>query len=289
MEYSELKYDFPVKYAELESGAKVAYIDEGKGAKIILFLHGFAGNIMSWKQNIPVLSGLFRCVALDLPGFGKSGKSITSATVDYYADIIKDFLSYLGIQKAVFAGHSLGGQIAVKTAVKFPSTAEKIILAGSSGMEKFSDEEINLFLKMYTPEMFFSRPRKDISDNIKKNFDIFPDDAQFMIETKISLRRASDFYNYCTILSAIIREAMQNPVLGILGSLNQPVLMMYGGNDKQIPNKMIHQGSTEEIAKSAASKINNCKLMVIPDCGHFLQFEKAELFNSTVSEFILRD
>ena len=86
MEYSELKYDFPVKYAELKNGTKVAYIDEGKGAKTILFLHGFASNIMSWKRNIPELSRTFRCVALDLPGFGKSGKEISAVTVEFYAD-----------------------------------------------------------------------------------------------------------------------------------------------------------------------------------------------------------
>jgi len=52
-----------------------------------------------------------------------------------------------------------------------------------------------------------------------------------------------------------------------------------------IPNKSIHQITTEEIASRGSSKIKNSTLVLLDECGHFVQYEKPDEFNAQLISF----
>jgi pimeloyl-ACP methyl ester carboxylesterase len=65
-----------------------------------------------------------------------------------------------------------------------------------------------------------------------------------------------------------------------------PTLIVFGENDNLIPNPYLHGGKTEDIAKIGHEKIKGSKLVMIPECGHFAQYEKYKEFNNAVLDFL---
>jgi len=115
-EFKEIDYTFEVKYQKVRN-INIAYIDQGISEKVILLIHGLGTNAKSWKKNIPDLSKEFRVIAIDLPGYGKSDKGYYQYSMSWYSLVLKEFLDSLGIEKAIYAGHSMGGQISLVTAL----------------------------------------------------------------------------------------------------------------------------------------------------------------------------
>ena len=87
------KYDLPVKTIELSSG-KLAYVEKGKGQTIV-FIHGLGGNLSHWLKSVNELSASYKCIAIDLPGYGWSDKNVDTKGKDrlqFYADAVSEFL-----------------------------------------------------------------------------------------------------------------------------------------------------------------------------------------------------
>lgn len=117
----------PNKFVNINSH-KINYIDQGVGIPLV-FIHGYGASIFSWRKNLPILSKHFRVCALDLLGFGFSDKPLNeSYSVDSYVKLIVQFMDALKIKKAILVGHSLGGGIAVLTALKHPTRVRRLIL-----------------------------------------------------------------------------------------------------------------------------------------------------------------
>ncbi len=76
MEYDELQYPFDVKKITLNDGRVMAYMDEGSSKEVIIFIHGLGSYSPAWMKNIAELKNTYRCIAVDLPGYGKSSKEI---------------------------------------------------------------------------------------------------------------------------------------------------------------------------------------------------------------------
>lgn len=106
-------------------------LDKGSGTPLIL-LHGLGNNHISWDFVLEHLDYTkWRVIALDLLGFGDAPKPDLDYTPADHANAIMHTLSSLGIEKAVFAGHSMGCIIAIDIASRFPEKALQIILLGA--------------------------------------------------------------------------------------------------------------------------------------------------------------
>ncbi len=285
MEFDELKYPFEVQKIKLDDGRTIAFADEGKG-DVIIFVHGLGSYSPAWQKNISVLKEKFRCIAVDLPGYGKSSKEIHSGKMEFYSDVLKELMDKLKIDKATIAGHSMGGQIGIVMALKYPDRVKSLILAAPAGFESFTAGQKQWFRDVMTVDLVKLTNTQTIRANVVSNFYNMPEDAEFMITDRISFRGAKDFENYCYTVVRSVNGMVDQPVIDFLEKVKQPTLILFGENDNLIPNPFLNPGKTEEIAKFGASKIPNNKLVMIPQCGHFLQFEKPEVFNRAVIDFL---
>ena len=122
------------QYAEIED-LKIAYHRYGQGEPMLL-VHGMTTYSFIWRNLIPKLSKEFDVIALDLLGCGDSDKPLG---VDYslsaQAEVIRKFLDKLGIQKAYFIGHDIGGGIGQIFAVKYPDRLLKLVLINTVGYD----------------------------------------------------------------------------------------------------------------------------------------------------------
>ena len=94
-----------------------------------------------------------------------------------------------------------------------------------------------------------------------------------------------EFFNHCKVVSNSLFGLLKAPEFDRLKEIKIPTLIYFGTKDLLIPNKTLHQSTVEEIAMIGSSHIKNSKLVLIEKCGHFLQYEKFDQFNSHLISF----
>jgi len=284
---ADMNYDFNVKTINLSNNVQVAYVDEGsENNETILFIHGLGSYLPAWNKNISELSQKYRCIALDLPGYGKSSKGNHDYSMKFFAGIINEFLIELDIDNAIYVGHSMGGQISITSALYHPERVSKLILISPAGFETFTEGQKEWFRDVFTPNLVKLTPVEAIQSNLGFNFYDFPSDAEFMIEDRIAIRSAVDFERYCYAISKSVQAMVNDPVFDFLSEIQIPVLVLFGENDNLIPNRYLNPGFTKDIAEKGVNEFPNAQLKLIPKCGHFAQFEKSNIVNNSIDKFI---
>jgi pimeloyl-ACP methyl ester carboxylesterase len=283
---NDLDYGVPTKTVTIKDDIKIAYTDQGKGSETILFIHGLASYIPAWKNNVSALQTDYRCIAIDLPGYGKSSKGNYKVSMDFFAEVIYDFCTKMNIKNVVLAGHSMGGQIAISTALKYPDLVSKLILVAPAGFETFNKGQRQWFRDAMTVDGVRLTTVEQIRVNYAYNFYNMPEDGQFMVEDRIKIRAASDFTDYCYHITQGVNAMVDSPVFEFLPLIKQATLCIFGANDNLIPNRFLNGGTTEKFAKEGAEKIPNCTLHIVGKSGHFVMFEKATEVNGLVKEFL---
>ncbi|MEU3550884.1 alpha/beta fold hydrolase [Streptomyces longwoodensis] len=122
----------------LLSGRRLHHVDHGSGQETFLLIHGMGGRWQHWMENIPALGQRGRVVAVDLPGFGRAAAPRSGYSLDGFADTAAALCHELGLTGVVCAGHSLGGSVAVRFAVRHPELARAIVPV-SGAVDLFSD------------------------------------------------------------------------------------------------------------------------------------------------------
>ncbi len=284
-EFDEIDYGFDVKKIKVKN-INVAVVDEGKGETTLLLVHGLGSYAKGWSKNIPVLSKKYRVIAVDLPGYGKSDKEAYQYSLSFYADVLTELLTEMGVKKAVFVGHSMGGQISMITSLKYPERVEKLVLISPAGFERFTNGEGQWLTDVMTVDLVHDTRIRDIDMNLRSNFYETPDDALFMVTDRIMIRGAKDFEKYCYAVSKNVGAMINEPMWDKLDQISQPTLILFGENDQLIPNRFLHGGYTKDVAAIGMKKIPNNTGKVFPECGHFVQFEKADETNKAIMEFL---
>ncbi len=161
-------------------GVGLHYVEQappvGGDAPTIVMIHGFGGNTFSYRHQIVDLAQDYRCVAIDLKGFGYSERpdggdySLTAQ-----ARLILGAMDALGIGKATLIGQSMGGEVVMRMAGMAPERVERMILAASvpgkrvpivprlSFMRRLIDPIAKLVAESSWRRLFYDRNRPDLA------------------------------------------------------------------------------------------------------------------------------
>jgi pimeloyl-ACP methyl ester carboxylesterase len=280
------KYGLPIEIIKLSYG-NMAYAEKGNG-ETILFVHGLGGNISHWIKTINGLSASYHCIAIDLPGYGWSDEKPAANTdqLQLYADALKEFLEKRKIKKVIVAGHSMGGQVATIMALQ-NKKVKKLILVAPAGLETFSESEAKMLIASTPASAFEKQDETVIRNNFKINFYNQPADVEQLIQDRLAFKKCEGFKSYCETVSNGVKGMLAHPVRDSLKYLSMPVLILFGANDALIPNKYLHPAmQTRELARQSAALIKNCRVEMIAEAGHMVQYEKPEELNSIVKTFV---
>ena len=138
----------------------VNYIFEGSGDKTIVFIHGLSDSLEYWMGLFSGLSDDYRILSYDLRGHGESDLGNEEFTMDLLAQDLHNLFLKLNIEKASLIALSLGGNIALTFALKYPELVDKLIL-----MSTFSESDDNLSAK-------FKEFKKAINISYETFFDV---------------------------------------------------------------------------------------------------------------------
>jgi pimeloyl-ACP methyl ester carboxylesterase len=280
-------YPYPVHTVRILDSLEIAYIDEGAGEYTLFFVHGMGSYLKSWTKNIEALKLRYRCVALDLPGYGKSSAGVYPQSMTFFADAARGLIERLRLENVVLVGHSMGGQIGMHVAIRGLPQLEKLVLIAPAGFETFTEAEKRWFESVYTPAFIQTTPATQIERNFELNFFQMPDDARFMIEDRLLLRETAAYETYCDMIPRCVRGMLDEPVYERLPDITLPTLILFGNDDALIPNRFLHPTlSTAEVARDGQSRIPGSELRLLDACGHFVQWECADEVNAVIEGFL---
>ena len=296
---AQIQYPFPVKYFTVnidEQQSKMAYMDvlpkQPNGETVILF-HGKNFTAYYWTDVIAFLTDAgYRVIAPDQIGWGQSSKPNTKYTFELLARNNKLLLESLNIDKAIVAGHSMGGMLATRFALMFPEKTEKLILEDPLGLEDYKK-----FVPYKTMEQQYKKEQEATYASYKKNQQTYypvwkPEYERFVIAQSEPLKQ-QDFSSVAWVNALTYQMIYEQPVMYEFEKLTMPVLLLVGQLDRSVVGKELLSkqkqklyGNYPTLATKAAKKIKNSKLVILPGVGHIPHIQTLSIFKKHVLEFL---
>lgn len=286
--------EIPEKLADVDSqftqvnDLNIHFKDTGGSHKlVIVFLHGFGASLFSFNGITPEFMKDYRVVAFDRIGFGLSQRPMPGEWMgeNPYSDrsqvkILFGLLDHLGIQKAVLAGHSAGGAIAVQAAFQEPERVTGLVLEDpaifgqghgfSGGLRWLLETPQAKRLMPYIIRGIFSQG----DGPIRKAWHA-PDKVS--VETIEFYRHPLRVRDWDRALFEFTRAERAKILEGQFAGLHLPVLVLSGDDDTFVP---------VEASQRLSTIIPNAQIVLIKNCGHIPHEEQPAAFVSVVIPFL---
>lgn len=281
---------FPVeKSVSLSDDLNISYFQEGTGESVVIFIHGLGSNKKAWTNVMPHLSDQHTLFAIDLPKYLDSD-DVSKIGMKHYSECVLLFMDKLNIQNATICGHSMGGQIATHFALSNPNRTEKLILLAPAGLEAFNDDDKKWFETYVTKAFYLSQSDSQIARNFDINFygDTIPESASFMLDERLALKENKVRYEkYAAYIIACIQSMLSEPVVSLLPQLKTETLVVFGQNDRLIPNTILHSNLSVDDVLEVATQIPKVKTLKLDRAGHFIQWDRPKELSDIITQFIL--
>lgn len=274
---TEQSHDLPLptgKYVTLETGLTLHYLDIGEGP-IVVWLHGSgpgASGYSNFKGNYPVFEQAgYRNIIVDLPGFGRSDKPADAQYhLDFFITHLHALLDSLGIDRCTLLGNSLGGAIALGTALAHPERIDKLILLAPGGVEEretyFKMKGIQRMVETYAAGPMGIEQMRHVMQ-----LQVF--DSSNLTEAILAERAAVAPSQPANLFSTMLVPNMTER----LGELNCPIFGFWGSDDVFNPPSGVFK---------LLGHARNARFTLLNRCGHWVQVEHPELFNRQCLEFL---
>lgn len=269
------------------AGKSIFVAEVGSGPAVVM-LHGGgpgASGVSNYSRNIDALAQHFRVIVPDMPGYGRSHKGVDqSDPFGYLANMIRGLLNELGVESAHLVGNSYGGAAALRLALDTPQRVDKLVLMGPGGVgttRGLPTAGLKSLLSYYGGD----GPSREKLATFVRNYLVYEGDS--VPDEMIDLRYAA----------SIDPEVVANPPLrrpsGLralwrmdltrdsrLKTLTTPTLVLWGRDD---------QVNRPSGGPMLLNLMPNAELVMTSHTGHWMQWERAELFNRLVAEFLSAD
>ncbi len=264
------------RFAEVD-GVRIHYQEKGAGAPLVL-LHGYTASTFAWKDVFEPLSQRFRVIAIDLKGFGFSGKPEGDYTRRAQGELVIRFLDSLKIDRAILCGNSMGGEISMNAAVRHPDRVLALILVNSAGVTVSGGGSVTPGVAEWPvigPAIAALALTTDslVRDGLRQSFynDSLVTEEQVTAYYRPLKTRGGQRAAYL----ARIQDGV-DPVEPEINKINRPTLIIWGAEDELIPL---------EAGQRLNTLIAGSRLVVFDRCGHVPQVEMPALFVGEVSGF----
>jgi 2-hydroxy-6-oxonona-2,4-dienedioate hydrolase/4,5:9,10-diseco-3-hydroxy-5,9,17-trioxoandrosta-1(10),2-diene-4-oate hydrolase len=251
-------------------------------------LHGGgpgASGVSNYSRNIDALATHFRLIVPDMPGYGRSAKGVgQDDPFGYLADMIRGLIDELGIGTAHLIGNSYGGAAALRLALDTPHRVGKLVLMGPGGIgttRGLPTAGLKSLLSYYGGD----GPSRDKLATLIRSYLVY--DGASLPEGLIDLR-----YRASIDPEVIADPPLRRPSGPMaprtlwrtdltrdrrLKDLGTPTLILWGRDDKV---------NRPAGGPMLFNLLPNAELVMTSDTGHWMQWERAEVFNRLVVDFL---
>jgi pimeloyl-ACP methyl ester carboxylesterase len=335
----QVHYPFPVKYAKAADSRgvewEIAYMDEYAGppaqkdqARVLVLIHGRGTNAATWNDLMhSALRAGLRVIALDIPHYGKSipgnlDKPLARSLDDVREAFHQVLVGQLQVKKAVYLGHSLGGQIAFGYALRYPEAVERLVAVASGGLEEFNptalyrrslERDIGKWEQVWSGTLLLAREFARQPHTIEADY-YFQGDGRspgyFLrdgltprfitdLRKKMIAGNEKEYRNYITttiheIYTVGVELLADDPrnLNRRIEHLKMPVLLAMGARDPFFPaniatgNSDVRLDLLKPFYERLKARGNPPQIRLYQDAGHFIHTDIPEQFNRDVLAFI---
>jgi len=255
------------------NGSTLAYSDRGNGLALVL-IHGFPLCRKMWRPQAEALAKAgCRVITPDLRGFGESGLSSGTVSMDVYADDIVALMDHLGVDKAAVGGMSMGGYVLLNLLERYPErVAAPIFITTRAGgdddagkarrtalAEACRDQGILPVAEAFRTILFAPETLTDNPELVEEVFGwIDATDPRGAAAGLVAMRDRKDY-------------------IVLLGSFSQPALVIGADLDQAAP---------VENSRLIAEGLPEAELCILHGGGHMVSLEQPTGFNEAILEFL---
>jgi pimeloyl-ACP methyl ester carboxylesterase len=276
------------KFLKLAGGTVARYqdfpADAGQAGEALVLLHGGAVSLESWTPWIARLRGTRRIIAIDLPGHGLTGVTDEhDYGVEAMAAFVKAVIDALGLQGGlVVAGHSMGGHVAWRFALRYPSLVRRLVLLAPGGLAAPGGPQAQAIALASRPggswvlRLAVSRAR--LAEGLKQ---VFHDPALVtdeMIERNWTMSRRAGSMD--ATIARLQAPSFEPAAIARLGELKMPLLLLWGRDDVVFPISL---------APTIMQAVPSARFVSYEGCGHFPHEERPDETTRELRLFLQRD
>ena len=249
-------------YADLP-GVRLWYKDTGGRGIPVVFLHANTGSSQSWERQIPAFTAAgYRVIAYDRRGWGKSTSD--AAQPGTAADDLHALVKFLGVDRFHLLGTAGGGFVAFDYALSFPEQLRSLIVVNSIGGMQDADY-LELGRRLRPPQFDAMPPELRELGPAYRAAD--PEGTKRWIELEHMSRQSG----------AAAQTYRNRMTFAMLESIKLPVLLITGDADMYAPPPVLRMFS---------ARIKGSESLIIPEAGHSSYWEKPDVFNRAVLDFM---
>ncbi|MCL4842118.1 MAG: alpha/beta hydrolase [Bryobacteraceae bacterium] len=244
-------------------GAKVHYVSAGKGPESVVLIHGWTCDHTLWGPQIKALSAKYRVLALDLPGHGASDPA-PDYSINRFARAVEAVMRAEKVERAVLAGHSMGGVVMLEFLRLYPEKAAGIIAVDA---------------------MFI--------DTARAAAGFGPVAARFQGPEALENRRKMVEGMFTGATSEEVRARIRKVMLGTAPETAAGAMQgmanpaAWGDDVHEAPFIQIAAATSQHITEDGMKRrFPRAKLVRIPETGHFLHLEKPSEVNRVMLEWL---
>jgi pimeloyl-ACP methyl ester carboxylesterase len=262
-------------------GVRMRYFVGGQGPPLIL-VHGLGGAAANWTELAPLLASSHRLLVPDLPGHGGSGALPGVSGLEPFADRVAAVAEREGMLPAPVVGHSLGGMVVLRLALRRPEAVQALVLAAGAGLSTGSvwGRELLSIFTVVRPGRIAARHRSLVSRSALLRRLVFGfvsvADPVGLTDEAVEGFLAGQLLH--TDVGGAWRALRRDDPRQELEAIRCPALVLWGAEDVQLP-----LGDAFEYSRRL-----HARLRVVPGCGHLLIGERPEACADAIETF-LRD
>lgn len=264
-------------------GARLRYYVGGAGSGAgpsLVLVHGLGGAASNWCELVPLLAPRFRLLVVDLPGHGGSSPLPSAPTLSPFADAVFRVAESEELLPVAVVGHSLGGLVALRLALRRPQAVRALVLAAAAGISSASRirETLVTLLVLMRPARLVAPHRRLIA---RVGWLRYPVLGYWQVSDPPALSpRAVEGFLAGPALHTDIVDAGRALVAADprteLDRVHCPTFVLWGARDHMVP---IEDGF--DYARRLRAP-----LRVIPDCGHLLIGERSDVCADAIASFL---
>ena len=266
------------RFAEVR-GARLRYLAGGEGDPLVL-VHGLGGAAANWLALAPLLLPRWRLLVPELAGHGGSEPLPAAPSLNTYADRIGLLMEDEGFTPAAVVGHSLGGAISLRLAIRRPDAVSALVLAGSAGISSsLRRARYGLTITgILKPGRKIAPHRERVARSALLKWLVFgrwgAADPPALPPDLVEAFLAGPARHTDTVSAA--KALVRDDPRPDLEHVRCPSLVLWGARDNQLPI---------EDAFDYARRLQ-APLRVIADCGHLLIGERPDACADAIETFL---
>lgn len=228
----------------------------------LILIHGAGGCFLSWHPYLRRLDNE-TVYTLDLPGHGRS-KGTGRQSIEEYANDILCFIESLTLQKAIIAGHSMGGAMALTLALDHPEKLAALMLFGTGAKLRVSPTILEMAKDPHTYQ-----DAVEMTNTYCFSVNAPPDLVELSRKNMMKLTPSAFLGDF--------QACDQFDITDKLSEINLPTLILCGKQDVMTPPKY---------SQFLNDIIQNSEIHLIADAGHMIMLEKPDEVANLMKQFL---